>query len=64
MDKLESLGNTLSNLTMYDIKSMYTQVRSIFPDAASVICWHWGHGIILIAAYRNTIGEKCGFQRQ
>jgi hypothetical protein len=34
MDRLESLGNTLSNLTMYDIKSMYTQVRSIFPDAA------------------------------
>ena len=27
MDRLESLGNTLSQITMYDIKSMYNQVR-------------------------------------
>ena len=26
MDRLESLGNALSNITMYDIKSMYNQV--------------------------------------
>ena len=32
MDRLESLGNSLSNLTMYDIKSMYNQVRFSFPD--------------------------------
>jgi hypothetical protein len=41
MDRLESLGNTISNLTMYDIKSMYTQVR-VQPFArdisARVIC--------------------------
>lgn len=28
MDKIEALGNTLSQITMYDIKSMYNQVRS------------------------------------
>ena len=26
MDRIESLSSTLSNLTMYDIKSMYNQV--------------------------------------
>ena len=29
MDKLESIGSSLSNLTLYDIKSMYNQVRFI-----------------------------------
>lgn len=27
MDRLESLSNTLSQITLYDIKSMYNQVR-------------------------------------
>jgi len=27
MDKLESLSSTLANITLYDIKSMYNQVR-------------------------------------
>ena len=27
MDRLESLTNTLSQITMYDIKNMYNQVR-------------------------------------
>ena len=27
MDRIESWGNTITNLTMYDIKSMYNQVR-------------------------------------
>jgi hypothetical protein len=31
MDRLESLGSTLSQITMYDIKSMYNQVQSILP---------------------------------
>lgn len=26
MDRLESLGNAVSQITLYDIKSMYTQV--------------------------------------
>lgn len=30
MDKIESLGNQLSQITMYDIKSMYNQVRLRF----------------------------------
>ena len=29
MDRIESLGNTLSNITLYDIKTMYNQVRWI-----------------------------------
>ena len=28
MDRLESLGNTLSTLTMYDIKAAYNQVST------------------------------------
>jgi len=28
MDRFDSLTNTLSNLTVYDIKNMYNQVRS------------------------------------
>lgn len=32
MDRLESLGNTLSQITMYDIKSMYNQVRNLVYD--------------------------------
>jgi epsin len=27
MDRLESLGNSISQITLYDIKSMYNQVR-------------------------------------
>jgi len=27
MDRLESLSSTLQNITLYDIKSMYNQVR-------------------------------------
>ena len=30
MDKLESLGQQLSQVTMYDIKSYYNQVRYTF----------------------------------
>jgi hypothetical protein len=30
MDRLEALGTTLSQMTMYDIKSMYNQVRPLF----------------------------------
>ncbi|KAF8470914.1 hypothetical protein DFH94DRAFT_637373 [Russula ochroleuca] len=29
MDRIESLGNTISNLTMYDIKSMYNQAKNV-----------------------------------
>ena len=28
MDRFDSLANTLSNMTVYDLKSMYNQVRS------------------------------------
>ncbi|KAH9983699.1 hypothetical protein BJV74DRAFT_849499 [Russula compacta] len=29
MDRIEALGNTLSNITLYDIKSMYTQAKNV-----------------------------------
>lgn len=34
MDRIESLTNTLSNITLYDIKSMYNQVR-VFSSKAT-----------------------------
>src|SRR5712672_3556727 len=36
MDRLESLGSTISNITLYDIKSMYNQVRFILPKTTHV----------------------------
>jgi epsin len=33
MDRLEALGNTISQITLYDIKSMYNQVRKIPPTS-------------------------------
>ena len=59
MDRLESLGNALSNITMYDIKSMYNQVRS--PTICLRLClrrrlFSWGsHGVL---------GEERRAQRQ
>jgi len=32
MDRLESLGNTLSQITVYDIKNMYNQVKFILSS--------------------------------
>lgn len=32
MDRLESLGSQISQLTMYDIKSYYNQVREKFVE--------------------------------
>jgi hypothetical protein len=29
MDRLESLGTTLSQITLYDIKSMYNQAKNV-----------------------------------
>lgn len=37
MDRLESLGNSLSQITLYDIKSMYNQVRVIAPSFFSCV---------------------------
>ncbi|KAL5524227.1 ENT3_2 [Sanghuangporus sanghuang] len=36
MDKLESLGNTLSNMTMYDIKSMYNQAKNMVLNVSEM----------------------------
>jgi len=45
MDRLESLGNTLSQITLYDIKSVYNQVwktlhfnRTFVEDDAGQKC--------------------------
>jgi len=35
MDRLESLGSQLSQITMYDIKTMYNQVRFALPLVAN-----------------------------
>ena len=37
MDRLEALGNTLSQITLYDIKSVYNQVRKPFTSIASLL---------------------------
>ena len=36
MDRLESLGNTLSNLTMYDIKSAYNQAKNVVLNVSEM----------------------------
>jgi hypothetical protein len=52
MDKLESLSSTLSNLTMYDIKSMYNQVLPIttLPES-ELLTW-------------TMTGKECRPERQ
>ena len=55
MDRIESLGNTLSNLTMYDIKSMYTQVRDIFPPPAPLRYLQGLGRVVLIHVDGNII---------
>ncbi|KAI0060369.1 ENTH-domain-containing protein [Artomyces pyxidatus] len=36
MDRLESLSSTLSNLTMYDIKSMYNQAKNVVLNVSEM----------------------------
>jgi epsin len=36
MDRIESLGNTLSQLTMYDIKSMYNQAKNVVLNVSEM----------------------------
>jgi epsin len=36
MDKLESLSSTLSNITMYDIKSMYNQAKNVVLNVSEM----------------------------
>ncbi|KIP03096.1 hypothetical protein PHLGIDRAFT_31946 [Phlebiopsis gigantea 11061_1 CR5-6] len=36
MDRLESLGNTLSQITMYDIKSMYNQAKNVVLNVSEM----------------------------
>ncbi|KAH8986682.1 ENTH-domain-containing protein [Lactarius akahatsu] len=36
MDRLESLGNTLSNITLYDIKSMYNQAKNVVLNVSEM----------------------------
>jgi len=48
MDRIESLTNTLSNITLYDIKSMYTQVYSL-------CCLQ----VTKVNHFKSIAGEKC-----
>ena len=57
MDRLESLGNTLSNITLYDIKSMYNQVRFIPLKATYVLSVRAG-GIVLIHLDANDYRQR------
>lgn len=50
MDRLESLGNTISQITLYDIKSMYNQVRKILRFRRIFV--------------EDDAGQKCCAQRQ
>ncbi|KAK7689864.1 Epsin-3, clathrin recruitment and traffic between the Golgi and endosome [Cerrena zonata] len=36
MDRLESLSNTLSQITMYDIKSMYNQAKNVVLNVSEM----------------------------
>jgi len=36
MDRLESLGNTLSNITLYDIKTMYNQAKNVVLNVSEM----------------------------
>jgi hypothetical protein len=55
MDRLESLGNTISNITLYDIKSMYTQVRFVFQPPARPRCLQGLGRVVLIHVDGNII---------
>jgi hypothetical protein len=58
MDKIESLGNTISNITLYDIKSMYTQVRVM--STTRQLERDYPHP----SGRNHSIGEECCIQRQ
>ncbi|KAF8262391.1 hypothetical protein EI94DRAFT_1780032 [Lactarius quietus] len=36
MDRIESLGNTLSNITLYDIKTMYNQAKNVVLNVSEM----------------------------
>ena len=50
MDRLESLGNTISQITLYDIKSMYNQVQKTLRFRRIFV--------------EDDAGQKCCAQRQ
>ena len=50
MDRLEALGNTLSQITLYDIKSVYNQVRKSLPSNRALV--------------EDDTGQKCCAQRE
>ena len=51
MDRLESLSNTIQNITLYDIKSMYNQVCPLtcfmFPRKLLTILTHQAKNVVL-----------------
>jgi hypothetical protein len=59
MDRLESLGNTLSSLTLYDIKTMYNQVLYIFHNRVPrVISAIGAGGVELMYICGCYVGKK------
>jgi epsin len=57
MDRLESLGSTISNITLYDIKSMYNQVRFILPKATRVSSVR-ARGVVLMHLDAKSLQAK------
>ena len=57
MDKLESIGSSLSNLTLYDIKSMYNQVRFI-----SLVLSVRAGGRVELMRLDAFVGKECSIQ--
>ncbi len=57
MDRIESLGSTISNITLYDIKSMYNQVRFIRPKATRVSSVRAG-GVVLMHLDAKSLQAK------
>jgi hypothetical protein len=51
MDRLESLGNTLSQITLYDIKTMYNQVSFLWRNLHSFV----GDGLTDLAHFRRRM---------
>ena len=59
MDRLESLGSTISNITLYDIKSMYNQVRFILPKATRVSSVRAAGCYTHASGYEIFTGKEC-----
>lgn len=47
MDRIKALGNILPQITLYDVKSTYNQVRKVFHFNRVYINWGVGRNVVL-----------------